>query len=80
MELQANLAEHVLSPGNIPFNQFRAFRNSVRQAEEPMRFVDGELLERFLDCTAEVQEEVVKGLRVEVDVIKEMVEGLRRLH
>lgn len=80
MELQANLAECVVSPGNIPFNQFRGFRNQIRQSEEPMRFVDGELLERFLDCPPEVQEAAIKGLDVGVEEVRELVEGLRRLH
>jgi DNA damage-binding protein 1 len=57
----------------------------MRQEEAPMRFVDGELVERFLDCSSEVQEECIKGLMVDsvpvtVDAVKEMVEALRRLH
>ncbi|KAF2428256.1 hypothetical protein EJ08DRAFT_735649 [Tothia fuscella] len=79
MQLQANLAECVASPGNIPFNFFRGFRNQIRQAEEPMRFVDGELIEKFLDCSDEVQERVVRGLGVEVGEVRDLVEGLRRL-
>jgi DNA damage-binding protein 1 len=80
MQLQASLAELVISPGNIPFNQFRAFRNQVRMAEEPMRFVDGELLERFLDLTTELQEKAVEGLGIAVEEVRDVVEGLRRLH
>jgi DNA damage-binding protein 1 len=50
-----------------------------------MRFVDGELVERFLDCSVDVQEKCVKGLLVDsrqvtVEEVKEMVEALRRLH
>ena len=44
-----------------------------------MRFVDGELVERFLDLDAEKQETVVEGLGVDVEEVKELVEGLRRL-
>jgi DNA damage-binding protein 1 len=51
----------------------------VREAEEPLRFVDGELVERFLDLSTEVQESVVEGLGVEVEEVREVVEGLRRL-
>jgi DNA damage-binding protein 1 len=80
MELQANLADCVVSPGNAPFMPFRAFRNQVRQDEEPLRFVDGELLERFLDCSPEVQEHAVKGLGMRVEEMRDLVEGLRRLH
>ena len=80
MRLQSNIAQYVHSPGNVPFNKFRAFKNEVREAEEPFRFVDGELIEKFLDCSAGIQKEIVGGLGVEVDSIREMVEGLRRLH
>ena len=59
----------------------------VREAEEPYRFVDGELVERFLDCSDSVQEEMCKGLgagtegkEVDVEEIRAIVEGLRRLH
>ncbi|TKA64635.1 hypothetical protein B0A49_06908 [Cryomyces minteri] len=80
MRLQASMAELVKSPGDVPFNKYRAFKNQVREAEEPMRFVDGEFVERFLDCSAEVQEKVVEGLGMDVEDVRGMVEGLRRLH
>ncbi|KAI4286860.1 MAG: hypothetical protein L6R35_003890, partial [Caloplaca aegaea] len=84
MRLQQAIAARVQSPGNVPFNAYRAFRNSVREAEEPFRFVDGELIEKFLDCPAMLQESICKelGLKEQVDVedIKTMVEGLRRIH
>ena len=64
----------------MPFNKYRAFKNQVRESEEPDRFVDGDLIERFLDCTAEVQEKAVEGLGVDVEEVKSMVEALKRLH
>ena len=53
--------------------------------------MDGELIDAFLDLDASVQEEVVNGLgelkgtggrggKLEVEDIRGMVEGLRRLH
>ncbi|KAK4984631.1 hypothetical protein LTR50_006481 [Elasticomyces elasticus] len=80
MRLQASLAEHVKSPGNVPFMKFRAFRSLTRWAEEPMRFVDGELIEKFLDCKNEVQESIVDGLGVGIEEVRGMVENLKRLH
>jgi DNA damage-binding protein 1 len=74
------LAELVKSPGDVPFNKYRAFKNQVRESYEPNRFVDGDLIERFLDCTAEVQEKVVEGLGVDVEEVRSMAEALRRLH
>lgn len=86
MRLQSNMASMVRSPGDIPFNSYRAFKNTVREAEEPFRFVDGELVERFLDCDKDVQLEMCKGLgmqmgkEVDAEDIKGIIEGLRRLH
>ena len=44
--------------------------------------MDGDLIERFLDCRGEAQEEIVAGLGGGVDVedVRGVVEGLRRLH
>jgi len=80
IELQSNLAEHISSPGEIEFNKYRGFKNQVREQGEPIRFVDGELVERFLDVNAEVQEKAIKGLGIGIEEVKELVEGLRRLH
>ena len=86
MRLQASLAPLVQSLGDIPFNSYRAFKNQVREAEEPYRFVDGELIEAFLDLPGNQQDEIVEGLgevgkaKGGVDGVRELVEGLRRLH
>lgn len=82
MRLQGAIAAYVDSPGNMPFNKFRAFRSSVREAEEPFRFVDGELIERFLSCEPKIQEEIVSlvGGGVDVEGVKATIEALRRLH
>ncbi|KKZ66853.1 DNA damage-binding protein 1 [[Emmonsia] crescens] len=86
MRLQSTMAGMVVTPGGMPFNKFRAFRNTVRQAEEPYRFVDGELIERFLGCGAELQEEIVGKVvadgvaGVTVERVKGIVEELRRMH
>lgn len=80
MRLQSSIAKFVQSPGDIPFNKFRAYKNQVRQAEEPYRFVDGELIEKFLECSSSVQEEIVEGLGVGIEDMTSMVESLRRLH
>ncbi|KAL9128690.1 MAG: hypothetical protein Q9217_002683 [Psora testacea] len=86
MRLQSALAPLVESLGDVPFQLYRAFRNQVRQEEEPERFVDGELIEGFLDLDARMQEKVVEELGVTaeekggVEGVRELVEGLRRLH
>jgi DNA damage-binding protein 1 len=80
MTLQSNLGALVAAPGDMDFAKFRAFKNTVREEEEPMRFVDGELVERFLDISEEVQRKAIEGLGVELEEVKGLIEGLRRLH
>jgi len=80
MRLQANMASMVQSPGHVPFNKYRAFKTTVRESDEPTRFVDGELIERFLDCDSALQEKIVEGLDADVEDVRSMVEMLKRLH
>ncbi|KAL4872857.1 hypothetical protein BDV12DRAFT_126898 [Aspergillus spectabilis] len=81
MRLQATMASRVDSLGNIFFNEFRGLRTMTRQSNEPYRFVDGELIERFLTCEPDVQKGIVDmvGGR-SVDEVKVLIEALRRLH
>jgi DNA damage-binding protein 1 len=44
-----------------------------------MRFVDGEMIERFLDVSEDVQRKAIEGLGVELEDVRGLVEGLRRL-
>lgn len=74
------MAAHVHTLGNIPFNRYRGFKTASREAEEPFRFVDGELIERFLDATELVQEEICRGLGPSVEDVRNLVEELKRLH
>jgi DNA damage-binding protein 1 len=85
INLQERLAARVIAAGQIEFMGYRAFCNDVRVEEEPKRFVDGELVERFLDQGLDVQEACVKGLllndeQVTVEQAKVIIDHLRRLH
>lgn len=80
MRLQSNLAALVDAPGHVPFAKYRAFKNQVREADEPFRFVDGELVEMFLDQDEEMQRRACEGLDVDVEGMRGIVEALRRLH
>ena len=81
MRLQGELADRVKSPGHVPWRKWRGYRSQVREAEDgPFRFVDGELIERFLDVDAEVRASICQGLGREVEELICIVEGLRRLH
>jgi len=82
MRMQGVMAGMVKSPGEVPFAKFRGFKTSVRDMSEegPTRFVDGELIERFLDMREELQRDVAKELGVELEELRGMTEGLRRIH
>ncbi|KAK3112169.1 hypothetical protein LTR53_011827 [Teratosphaeriaceae sp. CCFEE 6253] len=81
MRLQGLMARHLDSPGGVPFAKWRGFRSSVRDAGEegPVRFVDGEVVEGFLEVGWEVQGVVAGELGVEVEELRGLVEGLRRV-
>jgi DNA damage-binding protein 1 len=81
MNLQDRVAEVIASPGGVPFKKFRGFRSQVRDEGEsgPNRFVDGEVLERYLDLPEDAQEKVVEGL-IGAEECRGMVEALRRMH
>ncbi|QSZ34218.1 hypothetical protein DSL72_005808 [Monilinia vaccinii-corymbosi] len=67
-----------LSPGNLDFNKYRSYVSAVRDTSEPFRFVDGDLIERFLDLGGDVQEIVGRALGVPAEDLRGLVEGLRR--
>lgn len=66
--------------GNIKFDKYRAFRNAEREGEAPFRFLDGELLERFLDMDEETQKVVCQGLGPSVEDMRNYIEELKRMH
>ncbi|UPX18848.1 uncharacterized protein EKO05_0009133 [Ascochyta rabiei] len=80
MALQSQLGKLVPAPGNMDIARYRAFKNQVRESEEPYRFVDGELVEKFLDLSEEDQKKACSELEGDVEEVKALVEGLRRLH
>jgi DNA damage-binding protein 1 len=80
MRLQTRMAETITTLGRLDFNTYRSFKNTERETAEPFRFVDGELIERFLDVGEEVQKEICTGLGPSVEDVRNLVEELKRLH
>ncbi|KAH8602074.1 mono-functional DNA-alkylating methyl methanesulfonate N-term-domain-containing protein [Bisporella sp. PMI_857] len=80
MNLQTRMSVIVRTLGDIEFNRYRSFKIPTEEHEEPFRFVDGELIERFLDVDEEVQEEICRGLGPSVEDVRNLVEELKRLH
>jgi DNA damage-binding protein 1 len=85
LTIQQNIANRVESPGDISFNDYRAFKTDVRTSREPYRVVDGELVERFLNLSDDVQKVAIEGVsldgkQVTVEQTRSIIETLRRLH
>ena len=89
LEIQRRLTLVIKSVGKIEHHYWRSFYNE-RKAESMEGFVDGDLIETFLDLSREKMAEVVKGLHVtdgsgmkvdaQVEDIIKMVEDLTRIH
>ncbi|KXX73028.1 DNA damage-binding protein 1 [Madurella mycetomatis] len=80
LRFQAKLADVVQTAGGIEFRTYRTFRNAEREGDGPFRFLDGELLETFLDVDEETQEAICQGLGPSVEDMRNIVEELRRMH
>ncbi|OAA77040.1 DNA damage-binding protein 1 [Akanthomyces lecanii RCEF 1005] len=78
--LQTNIEQHVKTAGGINFHAWRSFRNQTREADGPFRFVDGEMVERFLDLNEATQAELCKDLGPSVEDVRNLIEELRRMH
>jgi DNA damage-binding protein 1 len=80
MRFQSKLTDIVETTGTIEFKQYRSFRNEERESDGPFRFVDGELLERFLDLEEDQQEKICEGLGPNAEAMRNLVEELKRMH
>lgn len=66
--------------GDIEFNSYRAFKSPIREDETPYRFIDGEFVERFLDVSEFLQDDICTEIGLKSEDVRGLVEGLRRLH
>lgn len=80
MNFQSRMEEYIHAPGNIEFKLWRSFRNENRESDGPYRFIDGEMVERFLDMDEGKQELVCEGLGPSVEDMRNLIEELRRMH
>lgn len=88
MQVQVKLTKVIKSVGRIEHASWRSFSNE-RKTEQAEGYIDGELIESFLDLPRMQMEEVVTGLQIEdggmkrdctvEDLIKQ-VEELTRIH
>jgi DNA damage-binding protein 1 len=63
MSLQSALAEHVPSVGKIDHSTWRSFESDER-SDPSCGFVDGDLIETYLDLSKTIQYDLIKNLHV----------------
>ncbi|KAK9243453.1 CPSF A subunit region-domain-containing protein [Lipomyces tetrasporus] len=85
INLQSNMSKIVKSAGELNILSYRAFSNQRRKLQEPVRFVDGDFIEQFLELSQLDKERTVEGanggvnLGLSVGQVSGMVEDLKRL-
>ncbi|KAK6638735.1 DNA damage-binding protein 1 [Polyplax serrata] len=88
-ELESKLTEVIKSVGKIKHSFWRSFTTEIK-TEPSDGFIDGDLIESFLDLSQEKMKEVAAGLQIDngsgmkheatVDDLVKMVEDLTRIH
>ncbi|CAN0877348.1 DNA damage-binding protein 1a [Linum grandiflorum] len=78
-KLQTNLRKVIKGVGGLSHEQWRSFNNEKRTADAK-NFLDGDLIESFLDLSKIKMDEVSKGMGVAVEELCKRVEELTRLH
>lgn len=88
-DVQTRLAKVIKSVGKVDHSFWRSF-HTERKTEPSTGFVDGDLIESFLDLNRDKMQEVVQGLQMDdgsgmkreatVDDIVKMIEEMTRIH
>ncbi|GBP22857.1 DNA damage-binding protein 1 [Eumeta japonica] len=88
-QLEERLTHTIKSVGKIAHEFWRSFNTDVK-TEPTEGFIDGDLIESFLDLSRDMQQETVQGLQIDdgtgmsrdatVDDIVKIVEDLTRIH
>ncbi|KAK3248999.1 DNA damage-binding protein 1a, partial [Cymbomonas tetramitiformis] len=77
--LQKSLNKVVKGTGGFLHDEWRSFSNE-RRTVESSNFIDGDLIEHFLDLKQDSQDEVARLMDMSVEEISKRVEELTRLH
>lgn len=78
-KLQTNLRKVIKGVGGLSHEQWRSFYNEKKTADAK-NFLDGDLIESFLDLSRAKMDEVSKSMSVPVEELMKRVEELTRLH
>ncbi|CAN8102710.1 unnamed protein product [Discula destructiva] len=80
LRFQKRVSDVIETAGELNFERYRAFKNGERMGDGPFRFIDGELIERFLDMDEETQVGICEGLGPSVEDMRNNIEELKRMH
>uniref|UniRef100_A0A2P2KL48 DNA damage-binding protein 1 n=1 Tax=Rhizophora mucronata TaxID=61149 RepID=A0A2P2KL48_RHIMU len=78
-KLQWHLRKVIKGVGGLSHEQWRSFNNEKKTAEAK-NFLDGDLIESFLDLSRGRMDEISKSMGVSVEELCKRVEELTRLH
>ncbi|XP_060203147.1 DNA damage-binding protein 1 isoform X1 [Lycium barbarum] len=78
-KLQTNLRKVIKGVGGLSHEQWRSFYNE-KKTVDAKNFLDGDLIESFLDLSRNRMEEISKAMTVPVEELMKRVEELTRLH
>ncbi|KAK7842150.1 dna damage-binding protein 1 [Quercus suber] len=78
-KLQSNLRKVIKGVGGLSHEQWRSFNNE-KKVVDARNFLDGDLIESFLDLNRRKMDEVSKAMNVTVEELCKRVEELTRLH
>ncbi|KAF5741515.1 DNA damage-binding protein 1b-like [Tripterygium wilfordii] len=78
-ELRSNLRKVIKGVGGLSHKQWRLFNNKKRTADAK-NFLDGDLIESFLDLSRSHKDEISRAMSVSVEELSKRVEELTRLH
>ncbi|KAM7292279.1 DNA damage-binding protein 1-like [Ixodes scapularis] len=89
LEVQGNLTKVIKSVGKIDHTFWRSF-STERKTEQAQGFIDGDLIESFLDLSRDKMQEVLQGIQMDdgsgmkrdatVDDLIKIIEELSRVH
>ncbi|KAK4488128.1 hypothetical protein RD792_003870 [Penstemon davidsonii] len=78
-KLQMNMRKVIKGVGGLSHEQWRSFYNE-KKTVDAKNFLDGDLIESFLDLGRKKMEEISKAMSVPVEELMKSVEELTRLH
>ncbi|KAG1365035.1 DNA damage-binding protein 1 [Cocos nucifera] len=78
-KLQSNLVKVIKGVGGLSHEQWRSFNNE-KKTVDARNFLDGDLIESFLDLSRNRIDEISKAMGVPVEELCKRVEELTRLH